>query len=978
MVPVALESEIVPSRSAEYSHKIVRTLELPEGINVDDSQAHTDARRGTLAFRFIVGTLAGVIVLFPATAPLADDASDHFERHIRPVLVTHCLACHAGAAPKGGLRLDWRGGWQTGGDSGPAVVPRKPDASLLLQALRYDGLMMPPSKKLPGEVVAHFETWIRSGAFDPRQTLPAQTKPAEPSWDERFAVRSQWWSFRPVTAPAIPTVRDTTWSRHPVDRFVQAKLEASGLTPSPEADRAVLLRRVTYDLIGLPATYEETQAFLADASPDAWSNTIDRLLSRPEYGQRWGRHWLDVARYADTIEQSVDGERRIPFAHTYRDYVIDAFNNDTRFDRFVLQQIAADRLPDATIAEQRGLGFFGVGRQFRSNAEGPALRVDDRIDTVTRGFLGLTVSCARCHDHKFDAVSTRDYYSLYGILDSLEQPLDLPALSHTGRSKSATESNNETNSKEPAPSKEVAEYLASREKAIAAYEAHVDACVTSSNQHLRDFATEYLQYVVRASPNHRTTSGDIPLDTPKGWLVYHAPDRWAALLKQCQQRDEPFFRLWHQLMALPQQGFAEGAERVIANGLDGHHPVVVEAFSRSKPKSMLDVASTYGELIAKALKSPGSDIVELVFGKSSPVPPRDRDEIREDLHRFLNEKQLVNRSDGEKASKLRGDLDLIEIKGPIDRALIVKPTRTPTNPRVFVRGDLRQPGEAVPRRFLKVLAMVDNGTYADDGRLQLARAVAHPQNPLTARVIVNRVWQHHFGTGLVATPDDFGRHGEPPSHPELLDHLAHWFMEHGWSLKALHRYLLTSATWKQSGRPHARGLAVDPDNRLLWRMAPRRLEFEPLRDGMLFVAGRLDTRFGGRGELLTDTNRRRAVYGFTDRFRIPALLRNFDVANPDSSIARRTETVIPLQALYLMNSPFSQGCAKGVLERPAITSSPDLEKRLTVLFRIVLARDPTADEIAWSRDVLAQQPGDAGWLTLTHGLLLTNEFVYID
>ncbi len=593
--------------------------------------------------------------------------------------------------------------------------------------------------------------------------------------------------------------------------------------------------------------------------------------------------------------------------------------------------------------------------------------MDDRIDTIGRGFLGLTLACARCHDHKFDPVPTADYYSLYGILAGIEEPIALPEVSRAGDSRT------------------LADYERKRAKAIADYEAHVDACVASSNRHLREFAAEYLQYLVRASPNHRTTDGDIPLDTPRGWLVYRAPDRWAALLQQCRERDEPFFRLWHRLMALPKENFFKAAEQVIATGLSGHDPLVIGAFTLSPPQTMLDVATTYGGIITKALASDAPDsrrVAELVFGKGSPVPPRDRDEVRQDLHRFLTEKQLVNRKDWAQAEKLLTELRVLEATGPVERAMLVKSPARPAEARVFIRGDMKRPGAAVPRRFLQVLASVDARSYEDDGRLQLAQAVASPKNPLTARVIVNRVWQHHFGAGLVGTPDDFGVKGARPTHPELLDHLAAWFMEHGWSLKRLHAYIMTSAAWQQGSVADPHAIETDPSNELLWRMPPRRLEFEPMRDSLLSVAGRLDTRLGGRGSQLEDNNLRRAVYGYTDRFRIPALLRNFDVANPDTSISKRAETLVPLQSLYLMNSTFVRQQALALTRRPEFVSAGTMRERIAAAFRLVLARAPRDDEMQLAIGYMSSAPLDGSgafaWPDLIQGLMLSNEFVFVD
>ncbi len=896
-----------------------------------------------------------LFLLLPAVmAKAAPQAgSDFFEMKVRPLLAQRCESCHGAEKQKGGLRLDSRNGWAKGGESGPAIVPGKPADSLLIKAVGYANpdMQMPPKGRLAQEEVAVLTEWVKQGAPDPREGSAAPSKRGIDLAEGR-----KHWAYQPVRDASAPAGIATA-CRNPIDHFITARLRDKGLPPSPQADARTLIRRAYFDLIGLPPSYEEVEAFARDKDPAAFDHLIEHLLADPRYGQRWGRHWLDVARYADTTEQSVDGERRIPFAHTYRDYVVDAFNNDKPYNRFVLEQMAGDLIPGTTPAGLRGLGFYGVGRQFASNADGPALRVDDRIDTVGRGFLGLTLACARCHDHKFDAIPTRDYYSLYGILDSFEAPLDLP-LVHG-----------------PARSAALEDFEKKRMAAIAAYEAHVDACFASSNKHMRDFATEYLEYLVRSSPNHRTTSGDIPLDTPRGWLVYHAPDRWAALLKQCQERDEPFFRFWHQCMALPKEGFAEAAHKLVG---EAGHPKVMAAFTAAPPASMLEVAETYGRLIAEALKSGDSAIVDLIFGKGSPVPPASRDEVREDLHRFLNEKQLVNRSDGERAGKLLGTIGVIDAEGPVDRAMLVRAKARPAEAHVFIRGDMKQPGDAVPRRFLQVLSAVDDHSYSDSGRLELAQAIASPRNPLTARVLVNRVWQQHFGAGLVATPDDFGTRAEPPSHPELLDHLAAWFMAHGWSIKQLHKYIMTSATWRQASAVNAQAMVVDSGNRLLWRMAPRRLEFEPLHDSLLAVARRLDVRPGGRGELLKETSTRRALYGFTDRYRIPSLLRNFDVANPDTSISRRAETLVPLQALFLMNSPFVDRQARAVLERPEVTAAQTEEARIAALFHAILSRDAAPDEVGMAHDFLDSQPEPVRWQALVHGMFLLNEFTFVN
>jgi hypothetical protein len=874
----------------------------------------------------------------------ADDGVAFFESKVRPLLVERCGECHTqGQKTKGGLALDSRAGWQKGGDTGPALVPGRPEESLLIKAVRYTDpdLSMPPKKRLsPGEVAILTE-WVKLGAPDPREGNAAAKRITGMTFEE---ARS-YWAFQPVRKPELPG------DSNPIDAFIRARLAQEGLKPSPSAEPRTLVRRLYFDLIGLPPTFEDVERFAAAPSARAIARLIDELLARPEYGQRWGRHWLDVARYSDTTEKSVDGERRIPFAHTYRDYVIEAFNNDEPFDRFVLEQVAADRLPGGDL---RALGFLTVGRRFEGNIEAPQLIIDDRIDTIGRGLLGLTLACSRCHDHKFDAIPTTDYYSLYGILASSREPLDLPEVG-------------------TAPvSVEVEKYRAARAAILADYEKHIDDCVVKARRLLRELAPEYLRRIVQTSTNHRTVDGFVPLDTPRGLLVRGGAPRWDAFIAESNRRGGRFFRLWPQLIALPSADFSARAAALIAEASmqpAAHDPQVLAALREHPPESMLDAANTFGRLL---FVSP--EVKALLDDPRSPLQFA-REEVAEDLLRFVTEFQLVARPDGEKAGKLREKLTVLEASAPIERAMAVCVSPRPVEPRVMIRGDRLKPGSPVPRRFLQVLGKVDSRSYASDGRLELAEAIANAGNPLTARVIVNRVWQHHFGTGLVATPDNFGAMGERPSHPELLDFLAAWFVGHGWSIKALHRLILTSATWQQSSAIQPLAIEKDPANRLLWRASPRRLEFEPLRDSLLAVAGRLDPRTGGRSAPLDDRNLRRAVYGYTDRFRVPALLRNFDVANPDTSISQRAETIHPLQALYFLNSPFLREQAGAVLRRPEVANSSD---RTDAIYRRVLSRRPDAEERALAAGYLGVDPGERQWCNFTQALLLSNEFTFCD
>jgi putative heme-binding domain-containing protein len=982
--PVTVAPSVVLRKSEIEQRTMSLTSTMPQGMldkltrrEIADLVAYV-AARGDPSSPFVEP------LVDPLPASSGNDAAKgpnddlaFFETKIRPVLVEHCYTCHSGQAKKieGSLRLDHRQGWVKGGESGPAIVPGKPDESLLVSALRYDGLEMPPEKKLPPDVSADFATWIRRGAVDPRTEEPKASTGQTP-WAEKLAARRKWWSLQPPQAPKVPEADHPQWSNHPVDQFLLAKMEAAGLRPSPKAEKRTLLRRLYFDLIGLPPTYEDVQEFKSDKSPDAWPRAIDRLLARPEYGQRWGRHWLDVARYADTVEQSTDGERRIPFAYTYRDYVIDAFNTDKPFDRFILEQVAADRLPTADKPDLRALGFLTIGRRFRGNADAPQLVIDDRIDVIGRGLLGMTLACARCHDHKFDAVGAADYYALYGIIGSVEEPLDLPAVN------------------EPPHSPELDKYLASRTAILQEYEAYVDRCRTEANRKFREWSGDYLKYVVRSSPGHRTTEGFIPLDTPRGYLASGSPPRWRSLLAQSQDAGEPFFKLWHELFALDRREFAAHAQPILQQlraRPESYNSLVAAAFADAQPESMLDVAEIYGQVITNTLAgkdAAGRAVVALVFGPDSPVEVS-RAEVAEDLLKSLTDRQFVERSESVAAEAIRFKLLRLEATGPVQRAMAVRASAVPLEPRVLVRGDPQQLGPAVPRRFLHALSKVDNSEYRDDGRLQLARAIASPKNPLTARVIVNRVWQHHFGEGIVDTPDDFGFMGGKPSHAELLDHLACWFVEHGWSIKALHRYLLTTAAWQQANTIQPRAVEVDFRNRLLSRMAPRRLEFEPLRDALLQVAGRLDARLGGQSRPLDDTNVRRAVYGYTDRFRVPALMRAFDVANPDTSISRRSDTTVAQQALYLLNSPFVLAQAVAVTQQieQQTSKAPAADDQIRLAYHVVFGRDPVPAEFATAREYLLQ-PADASertpsqrtplLLIFVHALLSSNEFAYVD
>jgi mono/diheme cytochrome c family protein len=735
---------------------------------------------------------------------------EFFEKHIRPVLAEHCYACHGPQKQRGGLRLDTAAGMQRGSSTGPVVVPGQPERSLLLQAVRQEGevkMPPPPRPKLSPQAIADLTTWVKMGAPWPAEKTAVV---AAPSFEE--AARKHW-AFQPLRPPSLPQVRETAWVRNPIDLFVLAGLEKQGLRPAATADRRTLLRRLSFDLIGLPPTAEEVAAFEADTSPEAYEKVVERLLASPHFGERWGRYWLDVARYADTKGYVFEEERRYPYAYTYRDYVVRAFNEDLPFDRFVQEQLAADQLlAVGGITERRALaalGFLTLGRRFLNNIHDI---IDDRIDVVTRGLLGLTVTCARCHDHKYDPITQKDYYALYGVFASCEEPRELPLLS------------------EPTPT---AEYQAFTQKLQA------------------------LQ----------------------------------AAVKDYQEK----------------------------------HKAELAAGNRQARSELRRLQKAVDQFQATA---PGA-------------PPR---------------------------------------------AMVLVDRPTPVTPHVFLRGNPTRPGPAVPRRFLAVLCKGQPQPFQHgSGRLELAQAITRRDNPLTARVFVNRVWLHLFGTGLVPTPSDFGLRSEPPTHPDLLDYLAWRFQEEGGSVKKLIRLIVLSQTYRQSSQADPLTVQRDPENRWLGRHERRRLDWEALRDALLAVSGRLDRRLGGPAvDLLRPPfSGRRTLYGFIDRQNLPGVFRTFDFASPDTTSPQRHETTVPQQALYLLNNPFVLEQARQLAQRPEVRAAAAPAERIQTLYRLVFARLPDAEELQQGLLFLSragqQTEGALGpWERYAHVLLLTNEFVFVD
>ncbi len=699
-----------------------------------------------------------------------------FENRIRPVLVENCYKCHSQQAEKvrGSLLLDSREGLLKGGENGPAIVPGDPEKSLLIKAVRYTDpdLQMPPKdQKLPDNAIADLEGWVKMGAPDPRVASVAW-KPAKDS-------PKKHWAWQPLTKPSVPQVKDDSWCKTPADNFILARLEEKDLKPNPPADKRTLIRRATFDLIGLPPSPAEIEDFVNDDSPEAFAKVVDRLLASPHYGERWGRHWLDVARYSDTKGQ-VRRQREdpnYPYAWTYRDYVIRSFNDDKPYNLFVIEQLAADKLP-ATIRNPTNLcalGFLTVGERFLGMQNDI---INDRIDVVTKGFLGLTVTCARCHDHKFDPIPTKDYYSLRGVFLSCAEPQIEP--------------------------------------------------VVQKNVGGPDYADYY--------------------------------------------------------------------------------------------KKRMDLEREKEELDAKFRELRRN---------------RDREGLRQ-----------LQRDERQNQAKIT-QLEMTHPAAP-PRAMVLRDLPKPHDSPVFLRGDPGNQGPTVPRQFLEILSTASRPPFTNgSGRLDLAWAIVSKNNPLTPRVLINRVWLHHFGEGFVPTPDDFGTMSEPPSHPELLDYLASRFVEEGWSIKKVHRLIMLSSAYQESSAGNPRYAQIDPNNRLLWRANIRRLEFEALRDSLLAIGGNLDLSMYGRP---VDIERepystRRTIYGIVDRSDVADVLINFDFANPDLPSGRRHETTVPQQALFLMNSPLVVEQAKHLVALPEFSACKDDNARVEFLYRRVYQRPPRPEEI---------------------------------
>ena len=873
-----------------------------------------------------------LILLSFGNYSVADDRVDFFETRIRPLLSEHCLDCHNADEANGKLRLDSKVGWVVGGERGPAIVPGEPAASLLYRAVRHANrdLRMPPpdvGEALSESQIKDIAAWIRAGAVDPRDGTVVRPI---------HAAAKDHWAFQPIRKPAI-----TETGKNPVDYFVDRLLVERNLKATKQADYRTLARRATFDLHGLPPSPEQTA--LAN---DCYEKLVDELLASPRYGERWARHWLDVARYSDAKDGVLMyGDARIrPFAYTYRDYVIRAFNDDKPFDEFVRQQIAADQLPLAPNSpDLAALGLLTLGRLFDRN---PHDVIDDQIDVVTRGFLGLTASCARCHDHKFDPIPTADYYSLYGVFASTMEPLDRPRIGEVTPEGRAYED----------------QITAKLDEIYSVRDRHYNEVLNQA----RERTADYLVTVATTEPDFAETAIFF-LSLIPDQLHPRTIHRWRELIARRAHAHDPLFAPWHDLMEDPSD---LNVERWQSRGVD---PRIIAAILSAKPKTPKGIAEVYGKVIRDVGgrdNDLGDPIAELLLSEESPV--------------WFHKSSVANYLDRQKADAFRGLLGQIDSigvahKNAAARAMVVTDHELLVDPVIFQRGDPSQRGNPVPRQFLSVLSDEQRAAFKNgSGRLELANAIASPANPLTARVWVNRVWMHHFGQPLVEHPSDFGLRTKRPVHHALLDYLAAVFIDEGWRTKPIHRLIMSSETYARSSRIDGNGqlkeqLEIDPNNKLYWRANRRRLDLEQMRDSMLLVSGQLDDSMYGRPLLITDPeNRRRTIYAFVERQNIPAVVQSFDVANADSSTAKRVNTTVPQQALFAMNSEFVSRTAKAVVAQ--VAADVPIESRIATIYEIVLGRRPSDQELELSVAYLRQNT----WNEFAHVLLMTNEFLFVD
>jgi len=912
--------------------------------------------------------------------PIALADAEFFEKNVRAVLVEHCLECHSTAEVNGGLRLDSASGVLAGGDSGPVILVGDPASSRLIEAVRYKNqdLQMPPNGRLAAGQIAVLEKWVAIGAPDPRtEHTETAARPTGMSIEDG----RRFWSFQPVGDFSVPLAgtdmtpdsgpqtseqhASSNQNVNPIDAFILAKLNQGGILPAPPADKRTLIRRITLDLTGLPPTPEETAAFLADESTDAFSKLTERLLASPQYGVRWGRHWLDVARYADS--NGLDENIAFGNAWRYRDYVVDAFNSDKPFDRFLTEQIAGDLLPEANQQTKTATGFLVLGAKVLAEPDMEKLvmdTVDEQLDTVGKVFMGVTLGCARCHDHKFDPIKQADYYALAAIFKSTKtySGTNTGAIKYWNEHSFATET-------DLAELKKIDAELSSKRSAAASFKNTAMAKVRSDAQ---GKAAEYLQAAAKFDPSTPLAVVDEIAD---------AANLHSRILHHCRlhleyHKDDPFFSTWHQLTAA------------------GNTTELLDHYSNLF-KHAEQPATTVGNSTNESLVEQARLALNDASGFLAVPPKVDYAFDAETLAEYFRLEEVARLAESAAA-------DEPAAMGVGEQAILA------TLP-IHIRGSHLNLGTPVAREFPEVMRTSSVRPILptnQSGRLQLAQWMASTQHPLTARVFVNRIWAWHFGRGIVGTTENFGRTGDRPTHPVLLDWLARHFMQSGWSVKDLHRLILSSHAYQMSSQhPDSEtASASDPENLLLWKFRMQRLSAEQVRDSFLSVSGRLDVSLGGKTIPLRNRqfvfnhtsedhtkydSLRRAIYLPVIRNNVYTFFEQFDFPDPTMPTGQRNSTVVAPQALLIMNSDLVMDSAAD-LATVLMKQVADDKDRVSLGYEKVLGRPATETEIqraiafigeATSNSVSAtgidESAYQIAWAMFCQSLFASNEFMYV-
>ncbi len=924
-------------------------------------------RCGITTRLFLSYAVAGVVLMIqaqPAASP------DFFESKVRPIFANNCYSCHTSTA-MGGLRLDTPDGLKKSGKHGPLITPGDPEKSALILAVRHteNNFKMPMGNKLKDTEIADLTAWVKAGAVWPKA---APVAAAEKTEGGKYVIKPamrNFWSFQPLKEVSAPAPKDPKWAKTTIDRFVLARLEKEGLKPVKSANKRDLIRRASLDLTGIPPTYEEIAAFEKDASPDAFGKVVDRLMASPHYGERWGRFWLDVARYGEDDYRSLDPMRRgfnpYPNAHVYRDWVIKAFQDDLPYDQFVKAQIAGDLL-DAKTRHKTvpGTGFLGLGPWYYDNGSTEVTRADerhDRVDAVTRGFLGLTVACARCHDHKYDPIPASDYYSLAGVFANTTYE-EYPLVPKSVR----------------ADFEKIEEQIDLKQKLLGEIQGNL---TNQLSQSLAFQTSNYLQGVWEiAGPQKKEMSAVVEARK----LDYELLDRWIKYMEKATDKYKNK-EAWQAMMkkgGTPPEAIrlAEKFQEEVLTVMLARNELLAEnkviaakALDGTKPKKRTNKPSNFVtnedfcpgcNLTLKSLPEADTSFATEIFQRML-TDAEDPNAMMAMGNRFGKPGVLMFRGWGlESRVGSEAQAQMASIRKDIEDARKklepgfpylhgVKDAEKLSDLPFNFRGDPFNLGPEVPRHFLSVLSKDEPAPFSKgSGRLELAEAIV--QQPIAMRVIVNRIWKGHFGTGLVDSPSNFGMTGERPTNPELLEYLAHTFWKNGQSIKKLHREIMLSSVYQLSTDNDPTAFAKDSGNRLYWRADRKRMDAEQVRDSVLLVSGNLDTAIGGPSADLTPSYKRRTVYGKVSRYKLDEYLQLFDFPSPNLSAEKRFVTTVPLQRLFLMNSDFMQLQAEELAKR--VATEVNNRARIRKVHQIVYGRDATEEEIALGLEYLKTEP----------------------